>query len=198
MGGRHLRPLWLRHLTAADPRFVELFHKHGAPDFTNQSSAFASLAKTIVSQQLNTKVAAVIWNRLKVQCKRVTPENVLSNRRHLQSCGLSGQKFQYLIALAESFENSLSGAKLRKMSDDEVVLALTQVKGLGEWSAHMFLMFWLGRPNILPVGDLGIRKGFQLFFELDELPKKKHMTELASPWRPYSSYASWYMWKILP
>lgn len=115
----------------------------------------------------------------------------------LRAVGISGRKGLYLHDLAEKFTSGLlSEAKLIIMNEDDLVKALTAVKGIGVWSAHMFMIFYLRKPDVLPVGDLAIRKAFQKLYHLNQLPSPAEMQELAFPWRPYRTLASWYLWRM--
>lgn len=115
----------------------------------------------------------------------------------LREIGISGRKASYLHDLSQHFlSGALSDEKLIVMEEDELVTALTAVKGIGVWSAHMFMIFWLHKPDVLPVGDLGIRKGFQKLYQLKAVPTVAQMEELASSWRPYRSLGAWYLWRV--
>lgn len=111
--------------------------------------------------------------------------------------GVSGQKAGYLVDLARHVQEELLDLKnIKKLSDEEVIAALVAVKGIGEWTAHMFLMFHLGRPDVLPIGDLGVRKGMMMAYNLRKLPTPERMHQIAKHWKPYRSAGAWYMWKI--
>ncbi|TSC86448.1 MAG: DNA-3-methyladenine glycosylase II [Parcubacteria group bacterium Gr01-1014_8] len=115
----------------------------------------------------------------------------------LRSAGLSKQKVAYLKDLAKKFsDGTIRHRSLNKMRSDEIVAHLTQVKGIGVWTVHMFLIFSLNRPDVLPTGDLGVRKGFQILYQLDSLPTPEEMEQLAKPWREHASIASWYLWRV--
>ncbi len=116
----------------------------------------------------------------------------------LRSFGLSRQKAEYIREIAKAFESgALQSRSLARLDDDAVLAAVTQVRGVGEWTAHMLMMFSLGRLDVLPVGDLGVQKGAQALYGLSELPKAADLERLAEPWRPYRSVASWYLWRVL-
>jgi DNA-3-methyladenine glycosylase II len=160
---------------------------------------FETLVRSIVSQQLSTKVARVIFDRLAGAVTGVTPENILKLRpAKMRRLGLSGQKTEYIRSLARhARDGSLPFEKLREMDDEAVIECLTQVKGVGVWTAHMFLIFALQRPDVLAVGDLGIRSAIRKAYGLEELPKAGEMEKIAAAWRPYSSAACWYLWRSL-
>jgi DNA-3-methyladenine glycosylase II len=192
----------LAHLAKADPRLAPLIERHGAPTITPSKDHLQSLAKAIVSQQLSTAAANTIWNRvlaLYPKGKFPKPEVILATPDEaLRKAGLSGAKTAAVKDLARhAAEKRVVQSKLVKATDTEVLDTLIAVRGIGPWSVDMFLMFALARPDILPVGDLGIRKGMQLHFRLRKLPEAKRMEQLAAPWRPFRSVASWYMWRLL-
>ena len=161
---------------------------------------FETLVKSIVFQQLSGRVASVIFGRLATAVKGVvTPETVLKLRpSRMRSLGLSTQKTAYIRDLARhTREGRLVFADLAALPDDEVILRLTQVKGVGVWTAHMFLIFALQRTDILPTGDLGIRNAIRKAYNLEALPTADEMDRMAGRWRPYCSVASWYLWRSL-
>jgi DNA-3-methyladenine glycosylase II len=137
------------------------------------------------------------WEKLSAR-KFPTPEEVVKMPdAKLRSAGLSAQKISYLKDLAQKFaDGSIEHRRFARMKSDDIIAHLTAVKGIGVWTAHMFLIFTLNRPDILPVGDLGIRKGFQILYKLDILPSPKEMERLAEPWREHASVASWYLWRL--
>ncbi len=162
---------------------------------------FVSLCDAIVSQQLSTKAASTISKRFRALFNRSTPtpEGVLqSTTELLRSVGLSGQKAKYIHDLATKFsDGTIPTKKLARLSDEEVIETLTQVKGIGVWTVQMFLIFVLNRPDVWPVDDLGVRKAVQIQFQLSELPHADKMNELAEPWRPHRTVAAWYLWRSL-
>jgi len=171
-------------------------------DYTlkRRNDQFAVLVESIISQQLATKAAEAIFQRFKnLYPKFPSAAQILSTRKtRLRSVGLSEMKVEYLKDLAKHVqEGKLNMRLLSKMSDKDVIDHLTQVKGIGRWTAEMFLIFSLGRQDIFPVDDLGLRKGVQMVFSLPELPKPKDAEKLGERWRPYRSIATWYLWKSL-
>lgn len=192
----------LAHLTVADPRLAPLIDRHGAPALAPRRDALQSLARAIVGQQLSGAAARTIWNRVLALYPRgrfpgaaailATPD------RELRGAGLSAAKAAALKDLARHIvEKKLVPARLARASDTEIAEMLLPVRGIGPWSVDMFLIFSLARPDVLPVGDLGVRKGMQRHFRLRALPEADRMVKLAAPWRPYRSVAAWYMWRIL-
>ncbi len=163
---------------------------------------YGTLVRSIVGQQLSTKAAASIHARLleRFGGRAPTPDEVLADDPEAlrAAAGLSHAKVRYLRSLAEHvLDGSLELDRLPDLSDDEVVTELTAVKGIGEWSAHMFLMFHLHRPDVLPVGDLGIRRAVKIHYGLPELPTPAELTEIAEPWRPHRTLACIYLWRSL-
>lgn len=170
--------------------------RRGRPD-----DAYGALLRAIVGQQLSVKAAKTIYDRLCALYDGGTPspEQLLAtDPEELRGVGLSRPKVGYLRDLAQHVEDGeLDLDALPELPDDEVSIMLTAVKGLGQWTADMFLMFHLRRPDVLPVGDLGIRKAAQIVYELDEMPDSATLTELAEPWRPHRTLACLYLWASL-
>jgi DNA-3-methyladenine glycosylase II len=163
---------------------------------------YGTLVRSIVGQQLSTKAAAAIYGRLleRFGGRAPTPDEVLADDPDAlrSAAGLSHAKVRYLRSLAEHIlDGSLELGRLPDLSDDEVIAELVAVKGLGVWSAHMFLMFHLRRPDVLPVGDLGIRRAVKIHYGLPELPAPSELTEIAEPWRPHRTLACIYLWRSL-
>lgn len=161
---------------------------------------FAALAGAIVGQQISGKAAQTIWNRLQERLGgRVAPESLRQfSIDQLRQVGVSRQKATCLLDLAGAVERGdLVLSTIGRKPDEAVVAELTQVRGVGRWTAHMFLMFCLGRLDVLPVDDQGIRTAMRNLHDLCELPGAREMEELATPWRPYATVASWYLWQWL-
>jgi DNA-3-methyladenine glycosylase II len=193
-----------RILMRRDPRLAAVMKKHGPCTLAESRThdPFGSLVGTIISQQLSTKAAATIRQRVVDVVggrAHVTPAKLLAaETTALRGAGLSGQKVGYIRDLADRVgSGSLDLHALDGHDDEEVIARITAVKGLGRWSAQMFLMFRLNRPDILPTGDLGIVKGFQIYSGMKRRPAERTMERLAEPWRPYRSIASWYLWRLL-
>jgi DNA-3-methyladenine glycosylase II len=161
---------------------------------------FHSLAEAIVYQQLNGKAAVTIFKRFTdLAGDPVTAAGILKlTPEQTRSVGLSKQKSSYLFDMAQRAQRGeLNFTDLKEMSDDEVIKHLTQVKGVGVWTAHMFLMFTLRRPNILPVGDFGVQMAIKKHYRKRKLPKPAEMEKIARAWEPYRSVACWYLWRSL-
>lgn len=183
-----------------DPILGKIIDNVGDYSLKRRNHHFAVLVESIISQQLATSAAEAIFRRFrKLYPKFPTAAQILSTRKSkLRTAGLSGMKIDYLKDLARNIkEGRLNMKLLSKMSDEEVIVHLTQVKGIGRWTAEMFLIFSLGRQDVLPVHDLGLRKGAQMAFSLPDLPKPKELEKMGERWRPYRSIATWYLWKSL-
>ena len=193
----------VRHLKRADPVLANIIERVGPSRFARPTtgSHLDALVRSIVSQQLSTSAAATIHSRLiaLVGVPQPLPQHWLAlNDPDLRAAGLSRQKIAYVRDLARHVQDgALHMAKLHEMEDEAVIEALTAVKGIGVWTAQMFLMFRLGRPDILPVLDLGIRNAIRRAYQLRKEPTAKRMHALAKPWTPYRSVASWYLWQSL-
>lgn len=191
----------IRHLKR-DPHLAPLIAAHDRPAFKPQANAFRALTEAIIYQQLSGRAAGAIFSRfldLFPGRRFPAPRQLLAAPAgRLRSAGLSAQKAAYLIDLAAKFhDGTLQPRRFSKMTDDEISEHLIQVKGIGQWTADMFLMFSLGRPDVLPVGDLGIRNAFKKLYRLRKEPTPDKMTTLAEPWRPYRTVAAWYLWRVL-
>ncbi len=161
---------------------------------------FETLARSITFQQLNGKAAGMIFNRLKKAAGRaLTARSFLRlSEEELRACGLSRQKIASLTDLAERVERrEIAFGKLAALADEEVIELLSRVRGVGTWTAQMFLMFALERPNILPVGDYGIRNAVLKAYGLEALPKPAELSKIAETWHPYCTFACWYLWRSL-
>jgi DNA-3-methyladenine glycosylase II len=185
----------------SQPRLEKLNLRERKPPFKRPSEPFDSLIRSIISQQLSGKAATTILNRfLDIYDGRYpTPQEVkkLSDAK-FKKAGISGQKMGYIRDLAKRFmDGTIDPSKFKKMTDDEIKEHLLVVKGIGPWTAEMFLMFTLYRPDVFPTGDLGIRKGFQKLFKLKALPDAAKMEKLAKGWSPHRTVASWYLWELV-
>lgn len=173
--------------------------KDGRPD---RDDHYGALVRTITGQQLSVLAARSIYGRLtaRFEDRAPTPQEILDDEPEelRAAAGLSRAKVSYLRSLAEHvLSGELELERLNELSEEDVIAELTAVKGIGVWSAHMFLMFHLDRPDVLPVGDLGIRKGIQLAYGLESLPLAAEMERIAEPWRPHRTLACRYLWRSL-
>jgi DNA-3-methyladenine glycosylase II len=188
------------HLKKSDPVLRALIEKVGPCRMQFGEPTFHSLAEAIVYQQLNGKAAVTIFKRFTDAAgDPVTPEGILRlSEQQMRAVGLSQQKSSYLRDLAEKTKTGvLEFERLGELSDGEVIEHLTQVKGVGVWTAHMFLMFTLRRPDVLPTGDYGVQVAMKKYYRRRKLPKPKDMEKIAKPWSPYRSIACWYLWRSL-
>ena len=188
------------HLKKSDAILASIISQVGACQIAYREPTFEMLARAIVFQQLSGKAARTIYGRLEEAAGgKLTPEAIQSlSVGEMRRAGLSRQKLGYIRDLAEhAISGKVDFARLPEMSDEEVIAALTDIKGVGVWTAHMFLIFSLRRPNVLPVGDLGVRTAIQRLYRKRKLPTPKQVVEIAKGWHPYCSYAAWYLWRSL-
>lgn len=193
-----------RTLARRDKKLGAFIKRYGACSIRPHTRYFHTLVGSIISQQLSTKAADTIHKRflaLYAPTRSPRPEQILATPdEDLRGTGISYPKVSYIKDIAAKTEDgTLKFNRLSKMSDDEIIKMLTTVKGIGVWTVHMFLIFSLGRMDVLPVGDLGIRRGIQLAYGFDELPNPEQIEKVADEngWRPYCSIASWYLWRSL-
>jgi DNA-3-methyladenine glycosylase II len=190
----------VNHLKKSDPVLRAIIERVGACRIEYGPPEFHSLAESIVYQQLNGNAAFTIFKRFATLAgDPVTPNGILKlTEQQMRSAGLSKQKSSYLRDMAErAARGELEFSKLHELSDEDVIKHLTQVKGVGDWTAQMFLMFTLRRPNVLPTGDLGVQMAIKKHYKKRKLPKPGTMERIAKPWEPYRSFACWYLWRSL-
>jgi DNA-3-methyladenine glycosylase II len=193
----------VRHLRRADPVMATVIRAVGPcrPTRSRAGSHFEALARSIVYQQLSGKAAATIFGRFAALYprRRLVPDLVgVTAPEDLRAVGLSRQKIEYILDLAERVRSgALPLGRASTLSDDALIERLTAVKGIGRWTAQMFLMFRLGRPDVLPELDLGIQNAIQRAYALPSRPRPAEVTEIGKPWHPYASVASWYLWRSL-
>jgi DNA-3-methyladenine glycosylase II len=190
----------INHLRKCDPVLCGIIERVGAFRMEYGEAEFGSLAEAIVYQQLNGKAAATIFQRfVQLAGEPLTPEGILSlSDKELRGAGLSKQKSAYLKDLAsKTHKGLLDFSKLPQLTDEEVIKHLTQVKGIGLWTAQMFLMFMLKREDVLPTGDYGIQAAIKKHYRKRKLPKPRDMEKIARAWSPYRSVACWYLWRSL-
>ena len=185
-----------------DEKMRVLISKFGRPNFNLRQDYFQSLLRSIVFQQLSGKSAKAIYERfvnLIPETSNLSPKEVLKlDKDEMRNTGLSFQKIDYIRNLANYFEdNSFQKKDVERMTDEEISNELTQIKGIGQWTVDMFLMFTLNRADILPYTDLGIQKGFKIILNMKNLPSKKKMETCSKKWRPYRTIACWYLWRTV-
>jgi DNA-3-methyladenine glycosylase II len=188
-----------RHLSRRDPALQRLIKSVGPCTLQPTGVSFVILARSIISQLISSKAAATVYGRLQTALpgSRVAPTTILqAGEVTLRGAGLSGSKARALLDLAERVSTgALPLEHLAEMTDDEVTARLLPVHGIGRWTTEMFLIFALGRLDVLPVDDFGLRAGVRDVYMLPELPDRKIMREMAEPWRPYRTVATWYFWR---
>jgi len=189
-----------QHLKNADPVLAGIIERVGPYQLTLREPTFETLARSIAFQQLSGKAARTIFDRLrKAVGRRFTASAFLRlSTEELRACGLSRQKIASLTDLAERVATRQIGfRRLPALPDDEIIALLSQVRGVGLWTAQMFLIFALERPNVMPLGDLGIRNAVRKAYALPDLPNPAELAKLSEKWHPYCSVASWYLWRSL-
>ena len=187
-------------LSKKDPQLRKIISHVGIIELTPPQTHFESLVNSVVSQQLSTKAAATIHKRFSQALENeITPKKILNTSPDiLRGAGLSGQKTKYMAALAEAFiQNADSYDRIHEMSNEEVIKLLTEIKGIGIWTAQMFMMFSLLREDIFPIGDLGIRRSMEKHFYGSEKQEHEILIERAEIWAPYRTVASFYLWRGL-
>jgi DNA-3-methyladenine glycosylase II len=190
----------VNHLKKSDPILCAIIERVGPFRMEYGPPEFHSLAESILYQQLNGNAAATIFKRFTALAgEPLTPEGILKlTDEQLRSVGLSKQKSAYLKDLAmKTRDGLLDFTKLQDLPDEEVIKHLTQVKGIGIWTAQMFLMFTLKRPDVLPTGDYGLQAAIKKHYRKRKMPKPKDMEKIARAWSPYRSIACWYLWKSM-
>jgi|SRR4051812_49343032 DNA-3-methyladenine glycosylase II len=189
----------INHLSSCDPVLGSIIKRVGPFTMQYREPEFSTLVRSIVYQQLSGKAAFTILNRLIEACEgELSAQRILKLRpQRMRACGLSRQKTDYLRSASRLVrDGKLDFKHLHKMTDAEVIESLTQVKGVGEWTAHMFLMFALRRENVLPVGDLGVQNAIKRAYKKRKMTPK-HVEKMGKAWHPYCSVAAWYLWRSL-
>ena len=188
-------------LLKRDKKMQVLINEFGSPDYNLRQDYFQSLLRSIVFQQLSGKAAQTIYERfvnLIPKTSNLCPNEVLKlDKDEMRKAGLSFQKINYVKNLADYFENNAFQKKdFERMTDEEISKELIQIKGIGQWTVDMFLMFTLNRADIFPFTDLGIQKGIMKILNMKNLPSKKEMENCSRKWRPYRTIACWYLWRM--
>jgi len=188
-----------RELARADPVMGAVIQRHPRARLTSRGDPFQTLARSIVGQQISVRAAQSVWERLSSQLAAVTPANALeAGRSSLIACGLSRRKAEYVLDLAGHFvSSSIVPERWREMNDDAVIAELTEVRGIGRWTAEMFLIFNLLRPDILPVDDLGLRRAVSLTYRGGRKVTESGLRRIARVWQPWRSVATWFLWRSL-
>lgn len=186
-------------LAAADPVMGGLIVRYKGLTLASRGDAFQTLARSIIGQQISVKAAQSVWERFAGAVGEMQPQRVLKlSEERLRGCGLSGQKVKYLRDLSERFASGAIVAERWHDMDDEALIAdLTQVKGIGRWTAEMFLMFHLTRPDVFPLGDLGLQRAMSLHYNKGRALSERRIGALGRLWSPWRSVATWYLWRSL-
>ncbi len=186
-------------LAARDAALKQLIARHDGLALGSRGDAFATLARAIVGQQISVKAAQSVWGRFAARVGAVTPAAVCRCRStSLRACGLSTQKAGYMKDLARRFANgALEPGSWNGLDDEALIAELTRVKGIGRWTAEMFLIFYLTRPDVLPVADLGLQKAMRLSYNRGRPLTPQRMQKIAAAWAPWRSVATWYLWRSL-
>jgi len=188
-----------RALARKDPVMARIMRAHPKVFLARRGEPFMTLARAIVGQQISVKAAQSVWDRFAACVGEVVPENVLARPRPaLRACGLSDRKTEYIADLAQHFaDGRIHVHRWPAMSDEAVIAELVEVRGIGRWTAEMFLMFSLLRPDVYPLDDLGLQKGLRLAYFGGRRISLKRMRQLGEGWRPWRSVATWYLWRSL-
>jgi DNA-3-methyladenine glycosylase II len=187
------------HLSKKDRVMRRLIPQFGAACLQSRGDAFVTLARSIVGQQISVKAAQTVWDRFAELSKKITPSSVLKMRiEDMRAAGLSARKVEYLVDLALYFDNGGDHASdWAQMADEEIISELIAIRGIGRWTAEMFLIFHLMRPNVLPLDDVGLINGISQNYFSGESVSRNEAREVAAAWAPYCSVATWYVWRSL-
>ena len=188
-----------KHLMKKDRVMKRLIPQFGDARLQTRGDAFVTLARSIVGQQISVKAAQTVWDRFAVLPKTITADNVLRLKvDDMRAAGLSARKVEYLVDLALHFDNGALHVKAWEMMDDEAIIEeLIAIRGIGRWTAEMFLIFHLMRPNVLPLDDVGLINGISQSYFSGDVVSRSDAREVAAAWAPYRSVATWYIWRSL-
>jgi DNA-3-methyladenine glycosylase II len=188
-----------KHLVKKDRVMRRLIPQFGDACLQTRGDAFVTLARSIVGQQISVKAAQTVWDRFALLPRKITPANVLKLKvDDMRGAGLSARKVEYLVDLALHFSNgTLHINAWEGMSDEEIIAELIAIRGIGRWTAEMFLIFHLMRPNILPLDDVGLINGISRNYFSGDVVSRSDAREVAAAWAPYCSVATWYIWRSL-
>ena len=188
-----------KHLMKKDRVMKRLIPQFAEASLQSRGDAFVTLARSIMGQQISVKAAQTVWDRFALLPRKITPTNVLKLKvDDMRAAGLSARKVEYLVDLAIHFDNgALNVKKWSEMDDEALIDELVAIRGIGRWTAEMFLMFHLLRPNVLPLDDVGLINGISRNYFSGESVSRNEAREVAAPWAPYCSVATWYIWRSL-
>ena len=186
-------------LISKDKKLGKIISNYPKDFLFSKSDPFYTLARSIVGQQISVKAAQAVWDKLENKAKKIEPKNILKMHfMSLKSCGLSRQKIKYLKSLSSAFiHNKIDPRKWKRYNDEEIISELVLIKGIGRWTAEMYLIFNLCRPDIFPVDDIGLLRGICNCYNLEYPIKKEVALKMSSKWKPYRSVATWYFWRSL-
>ncbi len=186
-------------LAASDKTMQQIIQKFDGDVLNSRGDAFTTLVRSIVGQQISVKAAESVWQKTLATVPDITPQSIAHTESDLlRSCGLSHRKIIYLKDLAQHFiDGVLNETHWNRMDDEALIIQLTQVKGIGRWTAEMFLIFHMLRPDVLPLDDIGLQRAISKHYNDNQPVDKKIMRELANPWQPWRSVATWYLWRSL-
>ena len=188
-----------RELAQADSVMAELIRQHPNTSLISRGAPFVTLVRSIVGQQISVKAADSVWRRLTEAVPSITPKAILArSAEQLRACGLSARKVEYIADLAAHFDTKqIRTRRWPSMSDAEIIAELTAVRGIGVWTAEMFLIFNQMRPDVFPVDDIGLQKAVAKHYFSGERPGRSELTSLGERWQPWRSVATWYLWRSL-
>jgi DNA-3-methyladenine glycosylase II len=188
-----------RHLSKKDRVMKRLIPRFGDACLQSRGDAFTTLARSIVGQQISVKAAQTVWDRFAKLPRRMTPANVLTLKvDDMQAAGLSARKIEYLVDLALHFDSgAIHVDSWKQMDDEEIIAELIGIRGIGRWTAEMFLIFHLMRPNVLPLDDIGLINGISRNYFSGDPVSRSDAREVAAAWAPFCSVATWYIWRSL-
>jgi len=191
--------LAINDLIKKDKILKKIINKYKSEKLQSKKNAFLTLAKSITGQQISVKAANSIWKKLEKKLKKINSKNILKLKKNeIAKCGFSKQKVNYLLNLAIFFEkNKNIEKKWKKIEDEKIIEDLVKIKGIGRWTAEMFLIFYLLRPNIFPSADIGLLRAISLNYNLEYPLKNSEIKKFKKKWEPWSTVATWYLWRSL-
>ena len=191
--------LAINNLKKKDKILKEIINKYKSEKLQSKKNAFLTLSKSITGQQISVKAANSIWEKLEKKLKKINPNNILKLKKNeIAKCGFSKQKVNYLLNLANFFkENKNIEKKWKNTNDEKVIEDLIKVKGIGIWTAEMFLIFYLLRPNVFPSGDIGLLRAISINYNLKYPLKESEINKFKRKWSPWSTVATWFLWRSL-
>ena len=189
----------IKELVVRDQTMRQIIQQFDGAILNSRGNAFTTLARSIVGQQISVKAAESVWQKTLLAIPEITPQSIFHTKQELlRTCGLSHRKITYLQDLARHFMDGVLNETSWEETDDEaLIIQLTQVKGIGRWTAEMFLIFHMLRPNVLPLDDIGLQRAISQHYNNNQPMDRKTMHELAKPWQPWRSVATWYLWRSL-